>query len=43
MKSWLDSYASGGTAAIGRYLKGDWDGYGVIIGGSAPLVGGTAT
>lgn len=42
MKSWLNSYASGGTAAIGRYLKGDWDGYGVIIGGSAPLVGGTA-
>lgn len=42
MKSWLDSYASGETPAIGRYLKGDWDGYGVILGGSAPLVGGTA-
>ena len=42
MKSWLESYASGGTPAIKTYLSGDWDGYGVIVGGSAPLVGGTA-
>ena len=50
MKTWLSSYTSGcqGTTAdapdawFSNYLNGDWDGYGVIIGGSAPLVGGTA-
>lgn len=42
MKTWMDSFASGKTAYIESYLKGDWDGYGVILGASAPLVGGTA-
>lgn len=50
MKTWLNSYTSGcqGTTAdapddwFSNYLNGDWDGYGVILGGSAPLVGGTA-
>ncbi len=48
MKSWMDSYSSGETNAIWNkgdkdgYLNGDWEGYGVIIGASAPLVGGTA-
>ena len=42
MKTWMDSFASGHTKFIESYLKGDWDGYGVILGASAPLVGGTA-
>ena len=48
MTSWMDSYSSGETDKIwdkdakDGYLNGDWDGYGVIIGASAPLVGGTA-
>ena len=42
MKTWMDSFASGQTKHIESYLKGDWDGYGVILGASAPLVGGTA-
>lgn len=42
MKTWMDSFASGETGYIEDYLKGDWDGYGVILGASAPLVGGTA-
>ena len=42
MKTWMDSFASGHTTFIESYLKGDWDGYGVILGASAPLVGGTA-
>lgn len=50
MKSWLGSYTSGcvGTtedapdSKFSDYLSGDWDGYGVILGASAPLVGGTA-
>ena len=42
MKTWMDSFASGHTKHIESYLKGDWDGYGVILGASAPLVGGTA-
>lgn len=42
MKSWLKSYESGATTGIVSNLKGDWDGYGVILGASAPLVGGTA-
>ena len=50
MKTWLNSYTSGfaGSATVigdgiySTYLNGDWDGYGVILGASAPLVGGTA-
>lgn len=42
MKSWMDCYASGSTSKIARNLKGDWEGYGVVVGASAPLVGGTA-
>lgn len=48
MTSWMDSYSSGKTNTIWNpdtetgYLNGDWDGYGVVIGASAPLVGGTA-
>lgn len=50
MKSWLSSYSAGcaGTledapdSKFSDYLSGDWDGYGVIVGASAPLVGGTA-
>lgn len=50
MKSWLGSYTSGcvGTtedapdSKFSDYLSGNWDGYGVILGASAPLVGGTA-
>ncbi len=43
MKSWMDSYSSGKTNGIWNkdakdgYLNGDWEGYGVIIGASAPL------
>ena len=48
MKSWMDSYSSGQTNTIwdkdkkDGYLNRDWEGYGVIVGASAPLVGGTA-
>ena len=42
MKSWMDSYNTEGKTGTLDQLKGDWDGYGVIIGASAPLVGGTA-
>ena len=42
MTSWMSSYASGETDATVDQLKGDWDGYGVVLGASAPLVGGTA-
>lgn len=50
LTSWMDGYKSGFkgsstvsgddffTTALGR----DWDGYGVVVGASAPLVGGTA-
>lgn len=50
MKNWMSSYTSGfassatvtGDGIYSTYLNGDWDGYGVILGASAPLVGGTA-
>lgn len=41
MKSWMDAYSEGPQTTTAN-LSGDWDGYGVIIGASAPLVGGTA-
>ena len=41
MKSWMDAYSKGPQTTTAN-LSGDWDGYGVIIGASAPLVGGTA-
>lgn len=41
MKSWLSAYSKGGQITSAN-LKGDWDGFGVIVGASAPLVGGTA-
>ena len=42
MTSWMDCYASGSTGKIASNLNGDWEGYGVVVGASAPLVGGTA-
>ena len=42
MKSWMDSYKTPVATTTQTNLEGDWDGYGVIIGASAPLVGGTA-
>ena len=42
MKSWMDSYKTTVATTTQANLEGDWDGYGVIIGASAPLVGGTA-
>ena len=42
MTSWMDCYASGSTSKIASNLNGDWEGYGVVVGASAPLVGGTA-
>ena len=41
MKSWMGAYSKGPQTTTAN-LSGDWDGYGVIIGASAPLVGGTA-
>lgn len=41
MKSWLSAYSKGPQTTTAN-LDGDWDGYGVILGASAPLVGGTA-
>lgn len=42
MTSWMDSYDTEIKSATQANLSGDWDGYGVVIGASAPLVGGTA-
>lgn len=43
LTSWMDCYDTGDVnPATNKQLKGDWDGYGIIIGASAPLVGGTA-
>ena len=42
MKSWMSSYDTKVNKTTQANLSGDWDGYGVIIGASAPLVGGTA-
>lgn len=42
MTSWMDSYDTEINSATQANLSGDWDGYGVVIGASAPLVGGTA-
>lgn len=42
MTSWMDSYDTEINSATQANLSGDWDGYGVVIGVSAPLVGGTA-
>lgn len=46
MKTWLNSYNYEGAADKLKDIlhdgKSDWDGYGLILGASAPLVGGTA-
>ena len=43
LTSWMDCYDTGDkNPATNKQLKGDWDGYGIVIGASAPLVGGTA-
>lgn len=42
MTSWMDSYSKTYTPKIAQNLNGDWEGYGVVVGASAPLVGGTA-
>ena len=42
MTSWMDSYDTEIKKTTQENLSGDWDGYGVVIGASAPLVGGTA-
>lgn len=41
VKSWMSSYANGVDTVPEERLKGDWDGYGVALGATAPLVGGT--
>ena len=42
LTSWMDCYDTEVKRGTLAQLEGDWDGYGVIIGASAPLVGGTA-
>lgn len=42
VKRWLDAYKINGKGtAVNTRLEGDWDGYGIAIGATAPLVGGT--
>ena len=41
VKTWLDSFAGEGDTVAGGRLAGDWDGYGIALGATAPLVGGT--
>lgn len=41
MKSWMDSYKSGQTGTIVTQLGKDFDGYGITLGASAPVMGGT--
>ena len=42
LTSWMDCYDTKVNPGTNKQLKGDWDGYGIVIGASAPLVGGTA-
>ena len=43
LTSWMDCYDTGDVnPGTNAQLKDDWDGYGIVIGASAPLVGGTA-
>ena len=42
LTSWMDCYDTEVNKGTKAQLEGDWDGYGIVIGASAPLVGGTA-
>lgn len=41
VKTWMNSFSGEGDTVAGGRLAGDWDGYGIAIGATAPLVGGT--